>query len=228
MGGAKALVFAKYPQAGQVKTRMAPPLTPEQASKLHLACLQTVFERLSSIRAFDISLWVTPDEQASRLCSLLGLSEAQGRGQGGGDLGARLKRAAASALGGEAGAVVLFGADSPTIPLAWLRRALRELEEHEAVLGPTEDGGYYLLGLRVHVPALFSGIAWGTSRVAEQTMQRAGAAGVDLVTLPTWYDVDRIEDLERARADLETMDGAEGPAAQRLRGLLLELLDRWR
>ncbi|HET6315582.1 MAG TPA: TIGR04282 family arsenosugar biosynthesis glycosyltransferase, partial [Chloroflexota bacterium] len=96
--------------------------------------------------------------------------------------------------------VVLVDSDSPTLPLGILRDACTGLEDHDVTIGPSADGGYYLLGLREPHGELFDGIAWSTHRVYEQTLDRA--AGLKVRSLQEWYDVDTPEDLRRLEADL--------------------------
>jgi hypothetical protein len=140
--------------------------------------------------------------------------------QGEGGLGQRLTRAMDRAFGLGAKGVLLLGADSPTLPTGFLNRAVASLVEHDAVLGPCEDGGYYLLGIRRRLPMLFERIDWGSAHVADQTRQRAAEAGIDLHALPSWYDLDRFDDLKRAARDLaETADESQ-PAAVALRSLI--------
>ncbi len=203
------LVFAKYPQPGAVNTRMVPPLTPTEAAELHTASLLAVCESIGSIADLDTKLVVTPDERVSDLGKLVGASECWPQGDG--DLGRRLARATDRAFGAGAEGVLLLGADSPTLPVSFLTTAVANLSRHQAILGPSDDGGYYLLGVRQPLPVLLERIDWGGEKVADQTRQRALAAGIDLWELPAWYDLDRFDDLKRAVGDL--VDTAQGPAA---------------
>ncbi len=209
---------------------MVPPLTAEEAAALHAASLMAVCEQVGSVGSLDTKLVVTPDERVADLSKLFvecrlaneesrmtGKSEAPAIRhstfdirhslrdcwpQGDGDLGRRLARATGRALSAGAVGVLLLGADSPTLPVSFLTRAVADLPEHDAVLGPCEDGGYYLLGLRWPLPVLFERIDWGGACVADQTRQRAAEAGIDLCELPTWYDLDRFDDVKRAAQDL--------------------------
>ena len=221
MTGITALIFAKYPIPGTVNTRMAPPLTIEQAAALHEACLRVVWERWGRLGGLRLKLVVTPDERADDFCHVLGVGADAVWAQGKGDLGARMLRAVDRSLTAGASGVILLGADSPTLPQSTLETAVASLAEHEGILGPCEDGGYYLLGLRRRCPALFREVLWGQAGVADQTRARAAAQGLDLFQLPVWYDLDRFEDLERALWDVHPIGGDADPAAVALR-LLLE------
>ena len=216
-----ALIFAKYPIPGMVNTRMVPPLTNEQAAALHEACLRVVWERWGRLGGLRLKLVVTPDERADDLGHVLGAGADDVWVQGRGDLGARMFRAVDQSLTAGASGVILLGADSPTLPQSTIESAVASLANHEGILGPCEDGGYYLMGLRRRCPALFREVLWGQAGVADQTRAQAAAEGLDLFQLPEWYDLDRFEDLERALWDVPlTMDDAE-PATKALR-LMLE------
>jgi rSAM/selenodomain-associated transferase 1 len=127
--------------------------------------------------------------------------------QVGADLGERLDNVLAQCLLDGYKQAVVMDSDSPTLPAALLKRAFRELEDSEVdvVLGPCEDGGYYLIGVKTPSPALFQGIAWSTSAVTAETLERAQEQGLRVVCLPRWYDVDVYEDLERLAEELRSL-----------------------
>ena len=91
--------------------------------------------------------------------------------------------------------VVLLGSDSPTLPLDYIERAWASLDDHPVVLGPTQDGGYYLIGIRDEVPPIFDHIAWSTPQVWDQTVSRLHQSQIPFAELPGWYDVDCLQDL---------------------------------
>lgn len=203
---------------------MVPSLTPEEAAALHAASLFAVCERVAEVSTLDSRLVVTPDE---RVDDLRGLAPPHVSGtwpQGNGDLGQRLTRATDRAFQEGAGGLILLGADSPTLPTDYLTQAAGSLSKHDAVLGPCDDGGYYLLGLRQPLPALFECIDWGGDQVADQTRRRAAAAGIDLQELPTWYDLDRVDDLARAARDLANTTGPSRPFAGALRRCIEDII----
>ncbi len=214
------LIFAKYPFPGAVNTRMVPSLTIDQAAELHAACLQVVWERWGRLGGLDLKLLVTPDDRVDDTCRLLDAQLSDVWPQGDGELGSRLLRATDRAFTVGASGAILIGADSPTLPRSTLELAVSSLADHDAVLGPCEDGGYYLLGLRRRRPILFQGIDWGGPGVAAQTRQRAATVAMDLFELPIWYDLDRYEDLGRAGRDLARADDPSDPATGVLRRLL--------
>lgn len=227
-GGARAtvLIFAKYPQPGRVKTRLVGRLSPVEAAEIHRASLLAVCETVTACGGLDVTLVVTPDDRATTLGGIVPDPLHDCWPQGDGDLGVRLTRACMRAFDDGTGPVILLGADSPTLPIAYLQDAVDRLAEHDVVLGPCDDGGYYLLGLGRPIPRLFEGIDWGTEDVAAQTRKRAIEASVDLHELPRWYDLDRYEDLVRAAGDLRSMTDASRPAAIALRRLIESYLER--
>jgi rSAM/selenodomain-associated transferase 1 len=199
-GRALIVVLAKAPVPGQVKTRLMPRLGPVAAAQLYARLVKHTLATSAMSRVGPLELWCAPDPQQSffEACRrTLGLSL---RAQPEGDIGARMSEAARDALM-RATTVVMIGADVPSLTLADLRDACGALEAgHDAVLGPAEDGGYYLIGLRRHDPTLFEGIAWSTRHVLEATRQRLRRLGWRWHELPTRWDIDRPEDIDRLQA----------------------------
>jgi len=138
--------------------------------------------------------------------------------QRGEDLGARLSHAFEDLLADGAPEAIVIGSDIPTLPLSVLAAALDRLAAVDLVLGPSEDGGYYLIGLRAPRPALFADMAWSTAGVFEETRRRASALGLDVGILPPCFDVDTATDLGRLEAAL----AAPGPGARNTRRFLAE------
>lgn len=218
------LIFAKYPTPGRVKTRMVPPLTDEQAADLHLASLLAVCENVRRAGLSDVKVVATPDDRVDDFRRLFGTVIGGVWPQGDGNLGDRLVRAVRRAFEESAGPVILLGADSPTLPTTTLASAVASLEDSEVAIGPCADGGYYLLALRREAPELFEAIDWGSAHVYRQTLAAAESAGIDVHQLPTWYDLDRFDDVVRAARDLATIDAVAQPAGDALRGTIRELV----
>lgn len=124
--------------------------------------------------------------------------------QGGGTLGERLSRVCDALFHTGFSAVILIGSDSPTLPTERITRALALLEARPVVIGPADDGGYYLLGLATRAPSLFEDIEWSTERVFEQTLAKIRAENLAYEALPSHYDVDVPEDLARLQSELES------------------------
>jgi uncharacterized protein len=189
----RLLLFTKPAREGRVKTRLIGTLTPAQAAGLHQAFLEDLLDRLRE-GSFDLRLaWaLDPGEPVPD-------GAFPGVRQEGDDLGERLYRALAAA-GTEAPSVAALGSDHPTLPLEMVHDAFERLEAGaDVVLGPAEDGGYYLIALRASavVPRLFEGIAWSTDRVFPDTVERCRELGLRLELLPQASDVDTPEDLDR-------------------------------
>lgn len=185
------VLFAREPRPGRVKTRLVPPLSPAQASKLAGTFLEDSLARVGcGLEPGGATLWLAWDGE--RRPPVDGRWEVISQGPGG--LGQRLARCLAQA-GSTGDAVIALGADSPTMPSSRLGQAVSALDEGDVVIGPSLDGGYYLLGLREASPAIFEGIPWSTSKVLSATRGRMAELGLTLLELAPWYDVDRPEDL---------------------------------
>ena len=204
-------VLARAPVPGEVKTRLVPRLGPAGAAQLHARLVKHTLATLAMSRIGPLELWCAPDPQQSFFQAFqrtLGLSL---RAQPEGDIGARMSEAARDALSRAKG-VVVVGTDVPSLTSDDLRNARVALDAgHDAVLGPAEDGGYYLIGLRRHAPALFEDIAWSTQHVLEATRQRLRELGWRWHELPTRWDIDRPEDVDRLQnhPDLHWLLGDE-------------------
>lgn len=196
MNRTRIIIFAKAPVAGKVKTRLIPALGEAGAASLaHRMLLKTVEEAIAAGLAIP-ELCATPHPYDPEWTGLLPTAPIRYTGQGDGDLGERLGRAARRTVQlGER--VMLIGGDCPALDRHHLRAAAARLEEHDAVLHPTQDGGYALLGLARFNSSLFRDIAWSSSEVAKQTMDRIGALGWSLWTGKTLRDVDEPADLEQ-------------------------------
>ncbi|NEX21202.1 glycosyltransferase [Thiorhodococcus mannitoliphagus] len=198
---ARTLIFARAPIAGQVKTRLIPALGAAGAAALHLRLLAHLVDSLSAAKLTPLELWVTPDTSHPCFASLAENDGVSLHIQRGADLGERLAAAAASGLT-RADAVILIGTDCPQLSPRYLSRAIDQLDQHDAVLGPAMDGGYVLLGLKRPASHLFAEIPWGGDRVAELTRQRLGDLGWSWAELTALPDIDRPEDLRHLPRDL--------------------------
>ena len=191
-------VFAKAPIPGTVNTRLVPPLTPAQAARLHAAFVEDTLRKVASLDIVRF-LAYAPQPRDPFLLACARRYRARTIAQGPGDLGARMQRVAARLLD-RYPKVVIIGTDSPTMPIAFIEEARRRLDGADLVFGPSEDGGYYLLGQRRLCPEIFQSIAWGSSGVLAATIEKIPRARVAL--LPQWYDIDRPDDLVRLQTAL--------------------------
>lgn len=201
----RLLVFAKAPVPGAVKTRLVPPLTPEQAARVHTAALRdTVAAACAALPRDATELWVAGDAATAQhiACVVPGLRVER---QGSGDLGARLADGFARSFQRGSERVVIVGSDHPTLPGERLREAFEALGPHPVVLGPSEDGGYYAVGLvRETWPVargLFDAIPWSSAEVLSMTLARAAELGLRATLLPPGYDLDDAASLARVLRD---------------------------
>lgn len=189
------IVFVKYPSPGRVKTRLAKEIGEDAAAQCYRLMAQECIERYRSIPATHCMIYYDPVEEEGRYRQWLG-SGLDYIPQGPGNLGDRLAHGFVAALERFPQAIAL-GTDSPTLPPQNIESAARALASRDVVIGPTEDGGYYLIGLKSFDPRLFQEIAWSTDQVFAQTQQRCQQAKLTTLALPPWFDVDTQADLQR-------------------------------
>jgi hypothetical protein len=207
-------VMAKVPGTTPVKSRLCPALTPEQATELYRCFLLDTLEALGGVPGITPVTAFTPADAAERMAAM---APAGFRcvAQQGADLGERLATVLAGLLAeGHRGAIAI-DSDSPTLPMAYVDEAARVLESATAdvVVGPCDDGGYYLIGLAAPQPRLFADMAWSTPSVLRVTLDRARQLALRVHVLPPWFDVDTEADLTRLRDELAL--GGHGPARTR-------------
>jgi rSAM/selenodomain-associated transferase 1 len=218
--------MAKAPRPGKVKTRLSPPLTPEQASALNICFIRDTTENIRQVTEAGHSVGVvayTPIGDEGAFDGLLP-SAFQLLAQRGDGFGERLLRASEDLFACGFSAVCLIDSDSPTLPQEAFLQAVESLLRagDRMVLGGSDDGGYYLLGINRLHHRLFEQIDWSTERVFAQTLERAGEIGLEVELLPTWYDVDDAATLERLRRELAVPTSA-GYDARHTRGYLENL-----
>lgn len=192
------MIFCKAPVPGQVKTRLMPDLTADQAADLHRELGIRTLELATSGQLCPVQLWCAPDTghpffTAAAADYPVSLKQQQGR-----DLGERMQNAFDSALTDYSGAL-LVGCDCPSLTKTDLEDALIALAVNDVVLSPAEDGGYVLIGLKRPCPELFAGMAWGTSDILTQTRNRIGRNRLRYHELKEQWDLDTPEDLLRYR-----------------------------
>ncbi len=201
----RLLIFSKYPVPGEAKTRLIPALGPAGAAQLHrrmaeyaVRVVHSSGERSSTktsevvvyytgARLKDFRAWLGPDLRYHAQTS--------------GDLGQRMQTAFKATFAAGANHVIGIGTDVPALSAAILHRADKNLDNHDIVLGPAADGGYYLIGMNSFHPELFVDIEWGTERVYSQTREACKKLGFRVAELPTLSDIDRPEDLRTLNND---------------------------
>ena len=203
------LVVGKAPVPGQAKTRLAPPLSPRAAADLYRAFLLDTLHLALSLGWERVSL-VHPAGSAPVLRDIVpaGVVLCQQPGSG---LGDALSTAFISHLDAGFARVMLLASDSPGLPPDILDAAAVALDAADVCLGPSLDGGYYLLGMSAPHPELFESIDWSTDRVCAQTLARARSAGLRVHLLPTWYDVDTPADLDHLHHELASGRAGHAP-----------------
>jgi rSAM/selenodomain-associated transferase 1 len=196
------IVLAKAPAAGKAKTRLCPPLTPDEAAAFAAASLADTLAVAQSVPNCLLILGHPPGAERA-LAATLGDALPPTVIVPPGDVGMAMGYAIGCALDHRATQVALIGSDLPSLPPAHIAAAFAHLDAGaDVVLGPADDGGYYLIAATAPHPDLFTGIAWSTDTVFAQTAEKVAAAGLTLATLPAWYDVDTAADLRRCAADL--------------------------
>ena len=217
------VVVAKAPQVGSVKTRLCPPLTPEQAARLYTGFLLDTVAIALAVPGSAVKAVCPTDDDARQLSRLL--PSAVGYFvQTEPGLTAALTGSFRQGLAEGYKKVLCISSDNPTLPQNYLHEALTVLNDPavDLVLGPSEDGGYYLVGATKVYPPLFEDMVWSTDRVLAETLTRAAGLALRSHQLPLWYDLDTGTELARFVDELAQIDPSQA-AAPHTRPLLVEL-----
>jgi uncharacterized protein len=212
-------IMAKAPEPGQVKTRLCPPLSHREAAQLYQCFLVDKIAQVNGLQEAAPVVSYTPYESKPVFKDLTPPHFAL-IPQRGDDLGARLLFTFDQLFRQGYTQVIVIDSDTPTLPTAYLEEALKLIAAHEndVVLGPTEDGGYYLIGLRQSHRELFERMPWSTSQVFPETRRRCQQSGLTVTCTESWYDVDTAEDLTRLMGSLDHLqDGLARQTRQFLR-----------
>jgi hypothetical protein len=209
-------LFVKHPVPGQVKTRLAGALGDDAATRLYVAFVADILARFRSFPGRR-SLGFTPDEPAARAAfDALGRGAYQLWAQPSSDLGSRMFAFFRDHLRNPGDRAVLIGSDSPTLPFHFVDKAFQSLRDHDLVLGPAADGGYYLIGMTAPAKNVFDGIPWSEPTVLLKTAERISELKLRCALLPLWYDVDSHADVYLLRGHLAAMaasgEGLDCPA----------------
>jgi uncharacterized protein len=207
------VIVGKAPRPGRTKTRLVPPLSHDEAAALSRAFLLDTIETGLSLAWERVTVVHPALQDEADLVRRVVPPHVRLCAQAGVGLGDALRGAFATHFAEGFERVVLVDSDSPTLPPSILEAACAELDGNDVTIGPSVDGGYYLLGLRARCDRLFDGIAWSTPLVFEQTLERARPLRVH--ALPEWYDVDAPADLERLRAELARASRDVAPQTRR-------------
>ncbi|VVB90274.1 Uncharacterised protein [uncultured archaeon] len=195
------VIMAKAPEPNKVKTPMIPSLDPWSLSDLYHNFLLDKIEQVKNIEAqafiaftpkteFDFFRSIAPD--GFKLIKQVGRN-----------LGERLANISRSLFGEGFKKVLILDSDTPNLPVEYIKKGFEQLDNSDVVIGPCEDGGYYLIGMRASQPHLFRDIPWSTSGVTELTMNKVQSSGLIVSLLGMWYDIDKLEDLRRLKNEMD-------------------------
>ncbi len=193
------MVFSKAPVAGEVKTRLVPAVSFEQAARLHEELTHHCLHMVTGAGLCDVQLWCSPDRHHPFFGECERRYGVRLLTQSGGDLGERMSNALREMLH-RYSKIIIIGSDAPALDTSIIEAVIDRLDRSDAVLVPAEDGGYVLLGSAIHRPGMLDGVAWGSGTVLADTLRNFRHLGVDCSLHGTCWDVDRPEDLERYRA----------------------------
>ena len=186
------ILFAKAPVAGRVKTRLVPPLTPDQAAQLHTALVWDTLESLQQLRGVELELHTDIETDAWTSAGVPQSLQCEG------DLGLKMFNALNAALRNGRGRAMIAGSDAPALPLDHIEQLLSA--EEEVALGPTDDGGYYAIACRRVHRNMFDQVEWSTDRTRAQTIQAVCRVGLSVNVGPPWFDLDTPQDFARLKA----------------------------
>jgi len=204
------ILFARDPVVGQVKTRLHPFLSEALIFELYTRFLEDSIQKIGRVKSVDRFIGVYPADASGFFSRLGGEFPLQIFSQEGKDLGEKMLNAFQKRFLEGYEQVVLIGSDSPSLPVAYIEQALDSTKD--LILGPSTDGGYYLIGMSGKPVDVFAGVAWGSDTVLAQTLDRLKQTGNSLHLLPPWYDVDHPQDLKFLKTHLELIErsGREG------------------
>jgi rSAM/selenodomain-associated transferase 1 len=207
------IIMAKVPISGNVKTRLQSVISPEKSAELATAFLKDTVNKAKSICENTIIAFFPPSEK-DKLAEILH-DEKKIIGQTGENLGERMFSAFEFAFANDSDAIVMLGTDSPTFPADFIEQAFEFLETNsDAVLGKTDDGGFYLIGLRVLPKEIFENVAWSSPKTFEEVYRNIMDLNLHLRETPSWYDVDEPPDFEKLKAEFQHNANAKRRAPQ--------------
>tara|TARA_B100000686_G_scaffold348528_1_gene439796 strand:+ start:2191 stop:2868 length:678 start_codon:yes stop_codon:yes gene_type:complete len=197
------ILFARAPRLGKVKTRLQSHLDQETVLQLYSCFLRDSIEKICAIEEADSFIGVAEEEDLDYF-----LETVTGKGiytfsQSGDNLGERMRNAFLGRFKEGYKRIVIIGSDSPSLPVRCITQAFEA--NRDLIIGPSFDGGYYLIGMRNKVIEVFDGVEWGSEKVLEQTLFNVATLQVSLESLPLWYDIDRLEDLRFLRSHLSLL-----------------------
>jgi len=208
------VLFSKAPVSGRVKTRLVPPLSDDDAASLQHAFIFDTLSILFDAGNYQVFIACHPSREDPFFAGIASRYNVKLVDQGGGSLGDRMKRVLLQLKSKGYSSVVIVGSDSPTLPSGFISDAFEGLKKNDLVIGPSIDGGYYLIGVRGDVPDIFEGISWGSSTVFEETAKKVRAQAIRTHLLPFWYDIDTIDELRFVAIHLASLPGNQSVFAR--------------
>lgn len=196
------IIFAKEPKKDNVKTRLSSCLSETQRLRLYKAFLKDTVSVAKDIQCEQKILAYDSESENPKYLKKITSSFIFYK-QEGKNLGEKMHRAFQFAARNKASKIVIIGSDSPTLPIGYIKDAFCRLSKNDVVLGPSYDGGYYLIGLKKPCQGLFRDIKWGSDEVLEKTLKKVNVLNKKTVLMNKWYDVDRLEDLNYLKRDLK-------------------------
>lgn len=191
-----AVIMAKEPVPGKVKTRFCPPLTPAEAADLYRCFLQDLMLEMEALADVEVAIAYTPARAEKTFLDFRRKNYSLFAQQGN-DLGTRMYRIFKEKLTEGYAAVTIIGSDCPDLPNRFVQMSFDILLDRHAdvVFGPSLDGGYYLVGMKKNRPSLFADIPWSTEVVLSTTLEKAAQSGIKVELLPAWSDLDSFQSL---------------------------------
>lgn len=205
------LIFLKAPVPGKVKTRLGKDLGAAAATEAYVEMARVIRDEVKKLSGVQVQ-WVYAGDPEFPDLGWLDMPEEPFWKQTNGDLGRRLKEAFERAFRAFEGAISVIGMDSPGLPAERMKEAFAALAGHDLAVGPTEDGGYYLLGLAKPEPRIFAGIPWSSATVFEKTIERAKELELRTKVLPEYFDVDTLAEYQRWKKSRATGKGGASPS----------------
>lgn len=190
------IIFAKAPVPGKVKTRLQTHLSAEECAELHVSFIIDTIKTAKMVEGVELFLSCHPDIENPFFQEVSRKFDIRLLPQDGNDLGERMANSIKTGLNTGYEKIIIIGSDSPDLPPDFIQEGFKRLDLSDMVIGPSVDGGYYLIGGRKDLP-VFEGIPWSSSEVFKMTIRKAEELGIRFSALKEWYDIDTWEDLQK-------------------------------
>ncbi len=222
------VLFAKAPTVGEVKTRLQPEITPENSARLQEAMIKDSISLMCAINNVEKIIYFLPGEKKYIFEKYTDGLPFHLNCQNGIDLGKKMENAFQDLFNKGFLKVVVIGVDSPNLPKEYINKAFIELNKADLVVGPSIDGGYYLIGFKEKVLPVFSPVEWGSNKVLLQTEELIKKHNLKLSLLPVHYDIDTIKDLQYFKTHMKLLSCSGEHVPLNTMSILDELLSRSR